>query len=93
LDPADLAELDRYAWGRAAGVSSLPAGIPVALYSEAVKFTAVANALRPVTEKLAGWAGVEPSIFDVDETSSPPSLKNIKAYIGGSLASLLAKGR
>ena len=85
LPPEELAQLDRYAWGRAGGIASLPAGIPATLYSEAVKFPWLADALKPVTEGLAKVSGQDPSIFEVDETSSPPSLRNVGAFVRGAL--------
>ena len=94
MSPADQARLDRYAWGRAAGVQSIPAGLPATLFSEAVKVPGVGAALQPVTNVLARLSGQDPAIFEVDETSSPPSLGNVGAYLmgaGGNLRDLIQR--
>lgn len=82
LTPGERALVDRYAWGKQAGIG----GIPVAMYSELLKVPAV----RPLTDKLTHFLGKLTGIPEADEwtkdtpESSPPSLANIGAYILGS---------
>jgi hypothetical protein len=84
LPASEAAKLDRYAWGRQAGLG----GIPTALYSEAVKVPAIQGAMRHVTRgigKVTGFPEAE-KWYDTDETSSPPSLGNVGSYIRGAIS-------
>ena len=91
LSPAELAQLDRFAWGAQAGLG----GVPTALYSEAVKVPAVQGALRPVTRALGAVLGYPEAEqwYNTDETSSPPSAANVLAYLQGALSDRAKEGK
>ena len=75
--PAELAEIDRYAWGQQAGIG----GAPVAAGYELVKALGGAPGISGLSGKLFGKTGED--FFKEDKTTSPASLSNILAYIQG----------
>lgn len=79
MQPADLAQLDRYAWGRQAGIG----GLPVAAGYEGLKALSQSglNVLGPVAKGL-GFEDTGDQ-FKQDKTSSPASWDNVKAYAQG----------
>ena len=79
MDPKSLAKLDRFAWGKQAGLG----GIPVVAGYEAVKALSGAPGLSGLSEALFGRVGGD--FFKQDETTSPASLGNVGAYIRGAL--------
>ena len=77
LPTDEAAKLDRYAWGRQAGLG----GVPVAAAYETLKAAGRSPALSGISGKLFGDVGRE--FFQQDETSSPASLGNVASYIRG----------
>jgi hypothetical protein len=81
--PEEAAQIDRYIWGSQAGLG----GIPTAAYSEIVKVPAIQGAMKHVTRaigKVTGFPEAE-KWYETDETSSPPSFRNIINYTQGAL--------
>jgi hypothetical protein len=81
MSPVDLAELDRFAWGRQAGLG----GLPVAAGYEALKAVSQTPGLGRVLPTVAGALGFEHTgdQFEQDDTSSPASWRNLGAYVRG----------
>lgn len=80
MSPADAAELDRYAWGRQAGIG----GLPVAAIYEGMKGIdqATGGRLLPAVGEALN-IGNFGTALEQDETSSPASLRNLWAYARG----------
>lgn len=85
--PADLAQIDRYAWGQQAGLG----GLPVVAGYEGIK----AASQMPGMQSLMGMLGSAGDAIGIpkaseflkfDETTSPASGKNVSAYIRGALS-------
>jgi len=83
MTPTDLSQLDRYAWGAQAGLG----GLPTAAYSELVKIPAIQEPMRYITKGLGAATGYPQAEewYQTDETSSPPSIQNLKAYFRGAI--------
>jgi hypothetical protein len=79
MSPADLAQIDRYAWGEQAGLG----GVPVAVAYEALKALGSAPGLTGVSGALFGDTGRE--FFQNDASTSPASLGNVVSYVQGAL--------
>ena len=82
MDPTRLAKLDRYAWGKQAGLG----GVPVAAGYEALKGLSQSGAgrLLPAIAQAMGFEDTG-NQFQQDETSSPASFGNVGAYIRGAI--------
>jgi hypothetical protein len=83
LEPEQLSRIDRYAWGAQAGLG----GIPTAIYSELVKIPAIQEPMKYVTRGLGALTGYDEAEewYNTDETSSPPNLGNLGAYVRGAI--------
>ena len=79
MDPESLARLDRFAWGKQAGLG----GLPVAAGYEAMKALGKAPFLQGISGALFGDVGRD--FFAQDKNTSPASLGNVGAYIRGAL--------
>jgi hypothetical protein len=89
MSPTQLAELDRFAWGRQAGMG----GLPVAAGYEALKAVSQTPGLSRVLPAVASALGFEDTEeqFDANApTSSPASWSNIGAYIRGAWPNIRA---
>ena len=81
LTPTQLAQMDRYAWGRQGGLG----GVPVAAGYEFLK--SLAQSGIPALPQVASLMGFQNTAnqFGQDPTSSPASFGNVAAYIRGAL--------
>lgn len=81
LSPAQLAKIDRYAWGKQAGIG----GLPVVAGYEALKGISQIPAFTRVLPAVARGLGFEDTgnQFQQDKTSSPASLGNVWSYLRG----------
>jgi len=79
INPTEAAKLDRFAWGRQAGLG----GVPVAAGYEAMKALGRAPGLSEVSRALFGDVGGD--FFTQDETTSPASLGNVASYVRGAM--------
>lgn len=81
LSPADLAQVDRYAWGQQGGLG----GLPVAAGYEGLKALSQTPQLQKLLPLIARFMGFEDTgnQFQQDATSSPASFSNIAAYAKG----------
>ena len=97
LPPEDLAQIDRFAWGRQAGMG----GLPVAAGYEALKALSQRPEFSDLLPFIADALGFENTgeQFDANApTSSPASFQNVGAYIQGAMprmlrSSLASRGR
>lgn len=83
MGPETLGRLDRYAWGKQAGLG----GLPAAAGYEALKGISQSPLFRGVLPTVASALHLpDPGgYYQQDETSSPASLGNVRSYLRGAL--------